>query len=164
MSADWAFLVVATPFLFIAAYTDLAFMKIKNWMNAALALAFLVPALIYLPMGEIGFRLIVGAGLCFVLILFAMFDSFGGGDAKYLGALAPYIAPQDYLLATFILSLTAIIALVLHRAVRRVRAVRALAPRWTSWRKKKFPMGYAISGAALFYFVLRVMGMPVALG
>ncbi len=164
MSADWAFFLVALPFLFIAAYTDLRYMLIKNWMNLAMAVAFLIPALIYLPFSEIGFRIGIAFVVLVVLILLAAFDAFGGGDAKYLAALALYIPPTDYMAFIFILSFTNLLALVIHRVARRQRCVRAIAPRWKSWRVRKFPMGYAISGAALLFLGLRAVNGPVLLG
>ncbi|QHQ37224.1 A24 family peptidase [Algicella marina] len=164
MSADWTFFVVLLPFLFTAAYTDLKFMLLKNWMNIALFALFLPLGLMVLPVEDFAYRLCIGLAVFVVLMLLAIFNAFGAGDAKYLAALTPFIAPEDYSAFVFILCYTNLIAIVLHRIARSVAAIRNLAPDWKSWAARKFPMGYAISGAALFFFSYRALSGPFALG
>ena len=44
-------------------------------------------------------------------------------------------------------------AFVSHRTVRAIGPVRAMTSDWASWTHKDFPMGLALSGTLVFYFL-----------
>ncbi len=164
MTADIAFLVVVLPFTIYATWTDLRFMKLKNVMNIALAASFVVVGLIYLPIDQVAFRFGVGIGVFVVLIFLSAAGVFGGGDAKYLAALAPWVWPEDYMAFCFMLSCTLLLALVVQRAIGRIAWVRNATPEWTSWTHTKIPMGYGISGAMALYLAMRALTGGVLIG
>ncbi|MEO0914836.1 MAG: prepilin peptidase, partial [Pseudomonadota bacterium] len=96
MLQDWVFLLVLLPFLWIAAYTDLHSMLLKNWMTATVALLFLPLGLALLPLDAYFYRLGITVGVGVVLVAMGLLRAFGMGDAKYVTALTPYVAPEDY--------------------------------------------------------------------
>lgn len=158
MLQDWIFLFALLPFIWIAAYTDLHSMLLKNWMTATVALLFLPLGLALLPFDEFIYRLGIMFAVGVVLTFMGLLKAFGMGDAKYIAALTPYIAPEDYFSVLLVLSFTNLFALGLIGAASRIAAVRALTPHWKSWSAKHLPMGLSISATALFYFSFRALG------
>lgn len=158
MLQDWVFLLVLLPFLWIAAYTDLHSMLLKNWMTATVALLFLPLGLALLPLDAYFYRLGITVGVGVVLVAMGLLRAFGMGDAKYVTALTPYVAPEDYVSVLLVLSFTNLFALGLLAAASRMASVRALAPHWKSWEARHLPMGLSISATALFYFTARALG------
>ena len=69
-------------------------------------------------------------------------------------AMAPFIALPD--LGVFLPLFAAILlaSFAAHRLVRRVAALRALAPDWVSWTSRQFPMGLALGGSLIAYLAL----------
>ena len=164
MSAETVFFFVTLPFAIYAAWGDMKFMKIRNAFNLTLFALFLVLGPLLLPLGEVGARLAVAA--CAFVLGFALNAAgvMGGGDAKYIAALIPFVAPADIYLFTFILSGCLLGAVVTHRLARSVPAVRRATPDWISWEARKFPMGLGLSGALILYLALRAFDLPLNTG
>lgn len=75
--------------LIAAAGSDLATMKIPNWVSLALAGSFPVAALLAgLPLVTIGWHLLFGLGILALTFLLFQLNVFGGGDAKLIAAAA----------------------------------------------------------------------------
>jgi len=160
--ADFVLLVVALPFALWAAWGDLKSMRITNQLNMLLFCAFLVTGLLVLPVQEYGLR--VGIGILALIIGFFLnaIGAMGGGDAKYIAAFMPFIAPPDIPYFFFLLALCLLAAVIIHKFAGRISAIRSVVPDWKSWQAgKKFPMGFALSGALILYLAVRAFNLPV---
>jgi prepilin peptidase CpaA len=156
--AIW-FLPLALPICVWVALTDLRQMRIPNVAVLALVGVFLAAGLVVLPLPELGLRL-----LQLVVVLLAGFvvsslGLAGAGDAKFAAAMAPFVAPGDYLFFLMLFSLVLIASWIAHRGAGRVPAVRRATADWASWEAGKlFPMGVALAGALVIYLALGVAG------
>ena len=152
------------PFTLFAAWSDLKYMKIWNGFNISVFCLFLVLGLILLPFGDYLTR--IGIALAAFVIGFALnaLRVMGGGDAKYIAAFIPFVAPQDLYFFFFVLSVCLLAAVVIHRVARAVPAIRIATPDWVSWSAKKFPMGLGLSGGLSFYLAIRAFNLPVSIG
>ena len=160
--ADYVLFVVALPFALWAAWGDLKSMRISNQLNMLMFCAFLVTGLLVLPVQDYGMR--VGIGILALVIGFVLnaIGAMGGGDAKYIAAFMPFIAPPDIPFFFFLLALTLIAAVVVHRLAGAIGPIRRMAEDWKSWSVgKKFPMGFALSGALILYLAIRAFNLPV---
>lgn len=115
-----------------AAVHDVGTYKIPNWMSAVLLLAF-IPAAAAVGMAP---RLIAIDALIGLLALFAGMGLFaanllGGGDAKILAAMSPFMGlaalPQFMLFTALAGGLVALIFLVVRKAPERYRT---RGPKW----------------------------------
>ncbi len=88
-------LVIALPFSVWAALTDLKQMKILNITNMGLFISFAVVGVLLFPLDQYGLRLSQAALMLVVGILATNFGFMGGGDSKFIAAMAPYIALND---------------------------------------------------------------------
>lgn len=151
---DYIFLAIAIPFALWAAWSDLKFMKIPNKLVLLLAAAFIVAGLILLPFDVFLWRLLGGFIVLAVgFILFAI-GGMGGGDAKYAAAIALFVPYSDSGYFIFILALAALLAVFVHRIIRKLGILKSLTDNWKSWKSgKNFPFGLALSGAFIFYMV-----------
>ena len=160
--ADYVLFVVALPFALWAAWGDLKSMRITNQLNILMFCAFLVTGLLVLPVQEYGIR--VGIGVLALVIGFVLnaIGAMGGGDAKYIAAFMPFIAPPDIPYFFFLLALCLLAAVVVHKLAARIRPIKSAVPDWKSWQAgKKFPMGFALSGALILYLAIRAFNLPV---
>ncbi len=153
IAALW-FLPFVAPIAFWVAYSDMKWMKIHNKAVLALGAVYLLVGPLALPLevwawGWVHLAVVLAVG--FVLSLTGMV---GAGDAKFAAAMAPFIALGDLSLFLPLLAVVVVLALLGHRLVRRVPAVRGLAPDWQSWERREFPMGLALGPALLFYLVI----------
>lgn len=163
MEALW-FLPFVLPICIWVAWSDLREMRIPNVSVLALAGVFLVVGLAQVGMEIMSFstwymRL---AQLVIVLIAGFIITSIGlagAGDSKFAAAMAPFVAPGDYLIFLTLFAAVLIGSWITHRGVGRVPAVRRATPDWVSWdRGKLFPMGVALAGALVVYLALGAMG------
>ncbi len=152
------FLPFVLPICIYVAWSDLREMRIPNVSVLALAGVFVVVGLIALPFEVYYMRL-----LQLVIILLAGFlvtslGLVGAGDAKFAAAMAPFIAPGDYLMFLTLFAAVLIGAWITHRSAGMVPAVRRATPGWISWdRGKLFPMGVALAGALVVYLALGIL-------
>lgn len=154
LEALW-FLPLALPICIWVALSDLRQMRIPNVAVLALTGVFLVTGLFALPMDAYLWRL---AALGIVLLAGFVVTSMGlvgAGDSKFAAAMAPFIAPGDYLFFLALFSLVLIGSWITHRSAARVPAVRRATPHWSSWEQGKlFPMGVALAGALVVYLAM----------
>ena len=157
------FLPFATPIVLWAAYTDLKYMKILNVTAGALALVFLIVGMIIVLFDDILtfqdylwrlLHLVVVLVIGFVLNLIRLI---GGGDAKLMAAIAPFVALPDALRFIFMLAGILIVAFILHRIGSRIGFVRRATPDWKSWDHLAFPMGTALAGALITYLTTAII-------
>lgn len=136
--------------LIVGAACDIRLFRLPNWLTAAtalLALAFLIAAAT--PVPDILFHLGFGAAVLLVGLLLFRFNILGGGDVKWLAALAIWIGPHlDFMRFIFLIGLAGgALAVVVFLATRI----------WRSYGREAgrihLPYGVAIAIAGLDYWL-----------
>ncbi len=156
MLADYLFLAAAVPLSIYAGWSDLKTMTIPNWVSIALIAAFIVIALFTLPFDTVLWRLGGAAIVLLVGFILNAIKVLGGGDAKYLAAIAPFIALHDLSAFMVIFSVSLIVTLALHRVAMRIKPLRRATPDWVSWEAgRNFPMGISIATAIIVYLAIK---------
>lgn len=160
-TAELILLLVALPFAVWATWMDFKYMRLPNKMNLLIVSIFVVLGIFMFPLEEYFLRL--GIGLAVLLVGFGMMllRMIGGGDVKYLAAILPYISPGNIPVFVILLSSALIIAFGMHRLAKSIPAFRNSVPDWKSWRSRKFPMGFAISGAWLLYLATSAFNISI---
>ncbi len=133
------------------AWTDLSRMKIPNAAVLTILGLFLVLGPFLLPLADWGWRWTHFAVVLGVGFLLNQTGLIGAGDVKFAAAAAPYFAVRDAGLLLIPFALLLLAALLAHRAMRRIPAVRKAAPNWASWDSPKFPAGFALGPAFALY-------------
>jgi prepilin peptidase CpaA len=152
--AIW-FLPLALPICVWVAMTDLREMRIPNVAVLALTAVFLAAGLVVLPLGEYGVRLIQLVVVLLAGFVITSLGLAGAGDSKFAAAMAPFVAPGDYMFFLMLFSLVLIGSWVTHRGAGRVPALRRATADWASWDQGKlFPMGVALAGALVIYLAM----------
>lgn len=137
------------------AWSDLKFMRISNRSVLVVAALFLIFGPVALGPEVWLWRL--GQMLLLLAIGFAanMLRMVGGGDAKYIAAMAGFFDPGDLRLVLILFATMLLAAFVTHRLFGALPPLRRLTAGWKSWESgKKFPMGLALSGVLLAYLAL----------
>lgn len=151
-------LVPVLPIAIWVAMNDMARMKIPN--KAVLALAAVWPLLgwIAVPTWAAWFW---GFGLLGIVLvagyLLYTTGSFGAGDAKFAAAMAPIFVGADPIWLALLVAACLVGALIAHRILKAIPAVRRATPDWESWSQRIFfPLGFALSTIVVFYLVAAV--------
>lgn len=159
MQALW-FLPLALPICVWVALTDLRQMRIPNVAVLSLFAVFVIlggvlVALGSFSLGDYGFRLLQMVVVLAIGFVITSIGLAGAGDSKFAAAMAPFIAPGDYLFFLMLFSLVLIGSWITHRGAGRVPAVRRATAEWASWDSGKlFPMGVALAGALVIYLAM----------
>lgn len=157
LSAPLILFLTALPFCIWAALTDLRHMKIYNNTNIGLFLAFTVVGLMIFPLDIYALRIAQGVLMLVVGFLLNNFGYMGGGDSKFIGAMAPYIAMQDATKFLMLLAAMALVTVVLHRGVGAITPLQPHLAGWKSWQvSEKFPYGLTLSSSLLIYLAMSV--------
>lgn len=132
-------------------------MKILNTTNIGLFLCFVVLGPFLFPLEQYGLRLSQGAVMLIAGIILTTAGMMGGGDSKFIAAMAPYIALQDALGFLFLLSALSLITVALHRGIGAIKPMQASLAGWKSWgaERKKFPFGVTLGSALFVYLCLK---------
>lgn len=153
------FLPFVLPICIYVAWSDLREMRIPNVSVLALVGVFVVVGLIALPFDVYYMRLLQLVIVLLAGFLITSLGLVGAGDAKFAAAMAPFIAPGDYLVFLTLFAAVLIGSWITHSSAKRVPAVRRATPDWISWdRGKLFPMGVALAGALVVYLALGILG------
>ncbi len=150
------FLPFVAPLALWAAWTDLNDMKIRNVTVMAIVAVFLVVGLVALPFPEYAWRLLHFAVVLIIGFLLHMAGVLGGGDAKLMAAIAPFVAVNDIAGVLFLFAFLLLLSFGLHRLLRRVSIVRRATPNWQSWDHAAFPMGLALGTLLIVYLAQKV--------
>ncbi len=147
------FLPFVLPIAIWVSWSDLSRMKIPNY--AVLAMGALWPLLGWLvfPMNLWLWGFAIMAIVLVAGFLGNMVGLFGAGDAKFAAAMAPVFTGGDPVFIALLYSVCSIAALITHRGLRAIPAVRAMAPDWKSWTHNKFPMGTALAMMVVLYLL-----------
>ena len=159
---------IAPAGLALAAVTDIAERRISNKLTIALALAYpLVALALGLGVGEIAQSAMIGLGLlAFGFALFAL-NVFGGGDAKLIAAVGPWMGLSAFPEFLFFTALSGGVLALAALCARSLEAQLA-APRaqWISRifpKNTELPYGVAIAAGGILAYpqsalVMRVFG------
>ena len=157
---DLAALALLPPALVIGlwvAWSDVSSMTIPNRAVLALVGCFLLIGPLVMPLSEVGLRLAALAVVLLVGFVLSALGALGAGDAKYLAAMAPFVARPDAGLFCMMLAFAMLAAFVTHRLLRALPPVRRATPGWTSWTATKFPLGLALGPALAFYLAIAAL-------
>lgn len=164
-SQAWIFLPICLPIALWAVYTDLTEMKIKNIAVLALFAGFVVLGLFALPFDEYAWRFAHMGVVLLAGFILSSIGLMGAGDAKYLAAMAPFVALPDAFLVVTIIATSAVFFLVLLSMIGKIPSVTAATPHWKAWqnegkslRKREFPYGFGISTGLIVYIILGLTG------
>ncbi|MEZ5754005.1 MAG: prepilin peptidase [Paracoccaceae bacterium] len=155
-SALWFILPVLTIGLWVA-WSDMKFMKIPNTAVLALAAVFIVIGPIALPFDGYLWGLALGAITLVAGFIASSLRIVGAGDAKFAAAMAPFFAESSPALVFTLYAGCLLAAFGAHRGMRLVTPFRSATADWASWTHRKFPMGLALSGTIVFYFLLGLL-------
>jgi prepilin peptidase CpaA len=151
-------LVPVLPIAIWAAASDMKRMKIPN--KSVLAMAAVWPALGWLAVPTWaawfwGFAIM--AIVLVALYLLYTTGTFGAGDAKYAAAMSGIFVGTPIVFFLALVASSMIGALILHRLMRGMPAIRSRTPDWISWEQKRyFPFGLALSMIVVFYLVAAI--------
>ena len=158
-SAALVFAVLTFPLLLLMAWGDLRYMRIRNFAVLTLAAMFVVVGPFVFDLHDYGVRWVQMLAMLGIAFFLTMAGVMGGGDAKMLAAMAPYVALQDMGFFLLILACAMIAALATHRLFRSLPVATDSTPDWRSWGHAKVPMGLGLSGCLMLYLgVVAVMG------
>ena len=148
------FLVAALPISIYVAHSDLRAMKIPNVAVYALVGAYAVLGFFAFPFDQYLWHWL---HLPIVLVIGMVLNAagtMGAGDAKFLAAAAPMIAPADVALLITCLAACVLVGVIAHK-IGKHTSLRNLAPNWTSWdqENKRFPMGFPLGMTLVAYLV-----------
>jgi prepilin peptidase CpaA len=151
-------LVPVLPIAIWVAVSDMKRMKIPN--QAVLAMAAVWPLLGWLAVPTWtawfwGFALMAIA----LVVGFLMWSTmkFGGGDAKYVAAMAGIFVGADIVPLLGMIAGCMLGSVVVHRVAGRIPAIKRATPDWKSWEERLFfPFGFALSGIVVFYLVAAI--------
>ena len=154
-TALW-FLPFVIPIAIWVAWSDMKFMKIPNKAVMALTAVFAIVGLAALPVDVWAWRWVHLAAILAIGFAANAAGVLGAGDAKFAAAMAPFFPVQDLRFVLALFAAAIIGAFVSHRAARAIGPLRAMTSDWASWTHKDFPMGLALSGTLVFYFVAAI--------
>lgn len=144
---------VLLPIALWVTWSDLKFMKIPNTAVLATFAAWVVlgwPA-VGMEGWLWGFAILGITLVCTFIGNLA--GLFGAGDAKFAAAIAPVFVFGDWMVILTLYVVCSIAALLAHRVMRSIPAVRQATPDWKSWTSNKFPFGMALSAMVVFYLL-----------
>lgn len=151
-------LVPVLPIAIWAATSDMKRMKIPN--KAVLAMAAVWPLLGWLAVPTWtawfwGFAIM--AIVLVALYLLYTTGTFGAGDAKYGAAMSGMFVGTSITWLLLLIASCMVGAVIVHRFMRGIPAVRRMTPDWESWvQRRYFPFGLALSGIVVFYLVAAI--------
>ncbi|MFE3837090.1 A24 family peptidase [Pseudogemmobacter sonorensis] len=142
------------PVAIWVAWTDLKEMKIRN--KAVIAMTAIWALVGWYAVGWESW--LWGFAIMAIVLALGFFGNmiglFGAGDAKFAAAMAGVFVGGSPWFIAGLYAVCSIGALVLHRILKRIPAVRRATPDWTSWeRKKLFPMGLSLSSMLVIYLL-----------
>lgn len=156
-AAPLVLFLIAAPFCLWAALTDLRDMKILNICNLGLFLAFVAAGPFLFTLDVYGLRLAQGALMLVVGVMLNATGHMGGGDSKFIAAMAPFIALQDTTMFLMLLAATSLLTVALHRGLGAITPLQPALSGWKSWNAgSKFPFGLTLSTALMTYLALKI--------
>ncbi len=157
-AALW-FLPFVIPIGIWVALSDLKRMKIPNKAVLALVGVYLVVGPFVLPLEEWGLRWVHLVVVLIITFILNMIGQMGAGDAKFLAAMAPFVALADAGNFLVILAVSGLVTVLIKLLVGMVPAIKRATADWESFNRARiFPYGLALSLALILYLVLSAIG------
>ncbi|KQW81803.1 A24 family peptidase [Brevundimonas sp. Root1279] len=149
-------LAVLPALVIVAGLQDLTSMKIRNWISAALVVAFF-PAALLIGLTPLAVAVHAGIGILALAITIGLFalGQMGGGDAKLIAAVSLWFGLSAGMFVLWTAVIGGAFALVILIARARTQPYLAAMPGWASTLmtpKNRIPYGVAIAGGALTAF------------
>ncbi|MEY4984379.1 MAG: hypothetical protein RIR62_2645 [Pseudomonadota bacterium] len=160
LPSDWTaawFLPVSILLGLWVAWSDLKFMKIPNMAVLATMAAYLVVGPVALPLDLWLWGWALGLVVLVAGFLANAAGLVGAGDAKFAAAMAPFFVGSDVRFVFVLFAATLLGAFAAHRGLGRLSAFRSATTAWESWQSRDFPMGLALAGTLIFYFLLALL-------
>ena len=148
------FLPFVLPICLWVAWSDMAKMKIPNYAVLALAVVFILLGPFVFEWPDYFWRLGQGVVILVIGFLLNQIRLIGAGDAKFAGAMAPFISGQHIFQFLMLFALVLIVSFLGHRLAKNIKPIRNLVPNWESWNHIKFPMGLSLATALAVYLLL----------
>ena len=141
------------PLCFWVTFTDLKYMKIRNEAVIATAAVWLILGYFAVGMHYWLWGFAIMAIVLVLTFIGNILGLFGAGDANFAAAISSIYAGGDWRLILVLYMTCSIGALLVHRILRGIPAVRNASADWKSWHSRKFPFGLALSSMAIFYLL-----------
>lgn len=141
------------PIALWVTWSDMKYMKIRNQAVLAMVAVWLIVGIpaVGLELWAWGLLLMV---IVFILGFIAnMVGLIGAGDAKFAAAMAGVFTGGDWVFIATLYVCCSIVALIGHRMIRKIPALRRMTPDWTSWTSRKFPMGIGLGLMLILYLL-----------
>ena len=154
MEPLWAatYLAAVLPFCVVAGWSDLRLMIIPNWVSLCILAVFFTLCLWVFPLSDIGFRLCVMLAVFVVGYLLNMFGLMGGGDAKLITVMTPFVAAGNWFNFVFYIALWSLATYAIHRIVMHSPLKDRYFKGWVSFEnKRKFPYGLPLALGFISY-------------
>ncbi|MEM9061295.1 MAG: prepilin peptidase [Pseudomonadota bacterium] len=155
--ALWVAFAAMVPLMLLAAWSDLKYLQIPNTLVLIVFAVFLVTGFWGLPTETFLWRLLYG--VCALAIGFGLFSLgvMGGGDAKMIAAVVPFIVPEE---VGAVLLIYAVCALAFWALLKSVMMIpREHETGWyfvdqqldKSRKRTDFPLGLIIGSTVMIY-------------
>lgn len=142
---------ILVPILIYAAYCDLRYMRIPNAISLALTVLFALSVLVA-PPADLASRIAVAAAIFAIGYIGFSLRLVGGGDVKFLAALALFVPASALVLFANLFSAALLLGVAFIVAAQRSPLAQA---GWKSFSARgRFPMGLSISMAGLALITL----------
>lgn len=149
-------LAVLPALVIVAGLQDLTSMKIRNWISAALVVAFF-PAALLIGLAPLTIAMHVGVGVLALAVTIGLFalGQMGGGDAKLIAATSLWFGLGAGMFLLWMALAGGVFAVLILIGRARAQPYLAALPGWASTLmtpKKRIPYGVAIAAGALIAF------------
>ncbi|MFK7945520.1 MAG: prepilin peptidase [Paracoccaceae bacterium] len=162
--ALWVACAAMLPLMIFAAWSDIKYLKIPNWIPLAVLAIYVVTGLWGMPLERFLWGLAAGAvTLVLFFVLWSVMDSvapgtFGAGDVKLLAVLVPFIDLSDafstLILFTVIMMLVSVLFLVAWGFSRGRTGLTSLDQKGKKILKVTSPFGVALALTTIVYLGL----------
>ncbi|WP_170831334.1 A24 family peptidase [Jannaschia faecimaris] len=137
-------------------WTDLFEMKIKNEAVLAMLAIFVFAGFFLMPFGDYAWRYLHFVVMLLICFALSATIGMGAGDAKYIAAVAPFIALDDTGSIALLYAIWSVLLLVGMFIARRSGRLRRAKPDWIWFsddRKGYVPFGLALAPTVSSYFL-----------
>ncbi|MFZ5964416.1 prepilin peptidase [Thalassococcus sp. BH17M4-6] len=146
--------VVLAVILLAAVFFDLRHLRLPNMLVYALILCFALLAAPFLPLAELGWRLLAACVLLALGLAAFAAGLIGGGDVKFLSALLLFVPSHQLTWFAFVAAVCLLLSIAIVLAARKLRP--GYRGAWAGLRDdaNRLPMGLSFGMAGLVFWGL----------